>query len=153
MKIAILTFVATLIACVLAQAGTEGLPDCAKGCLGSSFGGCKLGDIACICSNKDYLGSIACCISDKCSDAEKKATIAFATSLCSSAGVTVPQEATCSTATGSASTATNTAASNGTSTRSSATQSVSAAATGGAQHLVGSGIGAAGAAMAALAFL
>jgi hypothetical protein len=62
---------------------------------GDLIAGCKQGDIACICSNKDFLDGIACCLVDDCDDASQKAAVDFARGLCTGAGVQVPNEIIC----------------------------------------------------------
>lgn len=62
---------------------------------GNAIAGCKNGNVKCICENEDFLNGIACCLTDTCDDAGKAAAVKFAQQICSTAGVTVPEEVTC----------------------------------------------------------
>ncbi|KAH9985006.1 hypothetical protein F4779DRAFT_322384 [Xylariaceae sp. FL0662B] len=101
--VAILSLVGLAVA-----ADTSQLPKCAQSCVtkfttGSNIGDCAQLDAKCICSDKDFLSDISCCIADVCSADEQAATIAFAVSFCRTQGVTdLPTTVTC------ASTASNT---------------------------------------------
>ncbi|OBT54843.1 hypothetical protein VE04_06035 [Pseudogymnoascus sp. 24MN13] len=61
---------------------------------GSSIAGCNNLNTNCICSNKDFLSNIACCLIDKCDEAGRDAAIAYAKSICATADppVEVPSE-------------------------------------------------------------
>ncbi|KAM0258366.1 hypothetical protein ACHAQJ_003841 [Trichoderma viride] len=89
-----LAFVATLAA---AQAG---IPSCATGCVtkfttGSSIAGCQQLDIACICKNSDFLDGIACCLTTACDAASQTQAVKYAQQICSSAGVSTPDQVVC----------------------------------------------------------
>jgi len=100
-----------------------GLPTCAQSCVtqftsGSNIGSCNSLDIACICSNSNFLGGIACCLAGACSPADQVAATNYAQSFCKISGVTdLPTAVSCtstaaSTGSGSAATgAPNTASS------------------------------------------
>ncbi|OCK98732.1 uncharacterized protein K441DRAFT_654025 [Cenococcum geophilum 1.58] len=79
----------------LAAAQLDGLPECAQSCVGSNFGSCQTLDIKCICSNKDLISNLSCCVSQACSADDTQKTITFASQLCSTYGITVPTIASC----------------------------------------------------------
>ncbi|KAK7424927.1 hypothetical protein QQX98_000203 [Neonectria punicea] len=62
---------------------------------GDGIAGCGQLDIKCICSNSDFLDGIACCLDDACDDSGKAAAVKYAQQICSSSGVTVPDEVVC----------------------------------------------------------
>lgn len=63
----------SLLAGLVSSDNIPGLPKCAGSCVtGDSFGGCKLSDIKCICSNKSYLAGLACCVSKSCDAADQE---------------------------------------------------------------------------------
>ncbi|KAF4976291.1 hypothetical protein FZEAL_7007 [Fusarium zealandicum] len=84
----------------LVAAQSEQLPSCAQPCVtkfttGDGIAGCSQLDIECICSNDGFLDEIACCLADAC-DAEGRAdAVTFASQICSTAGVDVPDEVVC----------------------------------------------------------
>lgn len=99
----VVTFYSTV---VVAQGGSlADLPRCAQGCVGTSISvpGCQGIDIRCICSNREWLQGVACCLQANCSAEEQANAVTFAGSLCSTAGVTVPNQVTCPSAAGGAS--------------------------------------------------
>ena len=51
----------------LATAQIPGLPNCAASCVNDSFGSCGSLDVGCICSNKELLAGLSCCVSKACS--------------------------------------------------------------------------------------
>ncbi|PNY29141.1 Uncharacterized protein TCAP_00941 [Tolypocladium capitatum] len=157
---------------VAAQDPLGSIPACARDCVaqfvtGSGIAGCKAADIACVCKNKDFLGSIACCLAKVCSQDDQNKTVQYATQLCNASGVQVPSKVVCSSsaspsgsatgsATGSASgsasgSATSTAAPKATGTATGASPASSS--TGAAVPVVGSAGGLAGAVLAMLAVL
>ncbi|KAJ5157519.1 Cell wall protein TIR3 [Penicillium canariense] len=78
---------ATLLATVAAQ-GLGDLPTCAQSCATSSIpANCGL-DIQCICADQSFLSDIACCVADKCSQADQETTLKVAKGICASGGVT-----------------------------------------------------------------
>lgn len=89
---------------------------CANKYLTGGIGNCG-SDAKCICSDKDFLSGIACCLAAPggCDVADQSSAIVFASQLCAAQGVTVPSAVTCtSTAasgSGSAAAATTTAGS------------------------------------------
>jgi hypothetical protein len=94
-----------LASAVVAQ-GTPELPSCAQQCanqfLVGGIGDCG-SDVKCICANKDFLGSIACCLAGACDQASQDQAVQFALGLCQGVGVTdLPSSVACTT--GSAST-------------------------------------------------
>ncbi|KAF7715483.1 Uncharacterized protein PECH_007038 [Penicillium ucsense] len=118
MKFTQFTLAAALLATVSAQ-GLDSLPDCSKSCANNAIpASCGL-DIKCICADKSFLSSIACCVADKCSQADQETTLKIARGICASGGVTdLPTAISCS-ATGAASgtsSGTKTATSTGTMT-------------------------------------
>ncbi|KOS16777.1 Cell wall protein 1 [Escovopsis weberi] len=82
---------------------TDGLPSCAKSCVNDYVGvgstsiiaGCKALDVACICSNSNFISDLSCCLSDACGEADQKAAVEFAAQICSSAGVKTPNQVVC----------------------------------------------------------
>lgn len=103
------------------------LPRCAQSCVtqytsGSTIGGCNSLDIACICSNNDFLSNIACCVARVCDQADQQATISYAQQLCALDGVTnLPTDASCSSSSSSSSSASS--ASSASSTKGTSTSS------------------------------
>jgi hypothetical protein len=68
------TLTAVALLSTLAAAQIPGLPSCAAGCVGSSFGSCSSLDVKCICSSTELLSGLSCCVSTACSveDQESK---------------------------------------------------------------------------------
>ncbi|KFZ13360.1 hypothetical protein V501_03746 [Pseudogymnoascus sp. VKM F-4519 (FW-2642)] len=104
------TAVIALAALISVTAAAGGVPDCAKPCVtqftsGSSIAGCNNLNTNCICSNKDFLSNIACCLIDKCDEAGRNAAIAYAKSICATADppVEVPSEVVCNSSSSSSS--------------------------------------------------
>ncbi|KAI0993863.1 hypothetical protein K3495_g14321 [Podosphaera aphanis] len=89
MKTNLLFIIASITALVLAQ---DGLPPCAQPCvskyLKEDLGSCSQFDIGCICSNKQFLGGIACCLQDSCSASDQDKAVKFALNLCQANKVT-----------------------------------------------------------------
>jgi hypothetical protein len=129
----------------LAAAQIPGLPTCATGCVGTSFGSCGNLDVKCICSNTELLSGLACCVSTACDAADQESelpileltvknetttnktclaeTIQFANSLCAGQGVNnLPQSATCA-----AGAASSTSAASGSSSSDSSASATSSA--------------------------
>ncbi|KIN02449.1 hypothetical protein OIDMADRAFT_18318 [Oidiodendron maius Zn] len=138
MKTATLTLAVALATGAVAQLGT--LPSCATTCLtqyttGGQIAGCNKIDIKCICSNKDFLSGIACCLASSCSPADQEAAVQYAESLCSTNGVTnLPPSVTCdstasSTPTSAASSSSQSSSTEATTTNASATSTGTTAAT------------------------
>jgi len=77
---------------------------------GSTIAGCNRIDAACICSNKDFLSGIACCLVDKCNAEDQQAATDYALAFCKANQVTgLPTAVSCaSTATASTGTPTST---------------------------------------------
>ncbi|KAG5664111.1 hypothetical protein KAF25_006696 [Fusarium avenaceum] len=77
------------------------LPTCAQPCVdkyttGGGVAGCGQLDIKCICSNKDFLSGIACCLEEKCDAEGRDTAVKYAKQICSSSGVTdLPDEVKC----------------------------------------------------------
>jgi hypothetical protein len=65
----------------VAQGGGFNLPTCANECatkfLQGGIGDCGR-DVKCICSNETFLGEIACCLTDVCSEEDQKKAVAAA---------------------------------------------------------------------------
>lgn len=91
---------------------------------GSSIAGCNSLNTNCICSNKDFLSNIACCLLDKCDETGRNDAIAYAKTICATADppVEVPDEVVCSTASSSGAAAATTSGSTGSSTTGGTTQ-------------------------------
>ncbi|KAF9761912.1 hypothetical protein IL306_003632 [Fusarium sp. DS 682] len=108
MKLSVFT---SVLLAGLVAAQQEKLPKCAQPCVdkyttGGGVAGCGQLDVKCICSNKDFLSGIACCLEDKCDSASKETAVKYAKQICSTAGVNdLPDQVTCNnnTASGSAS--------------------------------------------------
>ncbi|EAQ88302.1 predicted protein [Chaetomium globosum CBS 148.51] len=97
------------------DAGAFGLPECAASCatkfLQGGIGNCGK-DIECICRNDTFLGEIACCLADVCSEADQKAAVVAAAGICDAVGVSdLPTEVACATAASSTGPAASTTAS------------------------------------------
>ncbi|KAL7935379.1 hypothetical protein V8C35DRAFT_299307 [Trichoderma chlorosporum] len=78
----------------------SGIPACATGCVtkfttGTSIAGCQQLDIGCICKNADFLSGIACCLASACDKASQTQAVQYAKQICSSAGVSVPDQVVC----------------------------------------------------------
>ncbi|KKY38705.1 putative cfem domain-containing protein [Diaporthe ampelina] len=134
----------------LTVAQFNGLPTCAQGCAsqffsGGSYAGCGT-DPKCICANEDFIGNVACCLVGACSEADQQSALTFAQQICSANGVDVPDQVSCSTASGASATATGTPS--GSSSSGSATATAtgdSASATGDSASATSSGTTAAAA--------
>ncbi|KAI5466011.1 hypothetical protein BGZ63DRAFT_375080 [Mariannaea sp. PMI_226] len=117
----------------LVAAQSDKIPSCATSCIskyttGDGIAGCGQLDIKCICSNKDFLSGIACCLKDKCDASGQEAAVKYAKQICSSAGVTVPDQVTCNQDTSSESASASASGSQSAATKS-ASKSESASAT------------------------
>ncbi|KFY56194.1 hypothetical protein V497_06452 [Pseudogymnoascus sp. VKM F-4516 (FW-969)] len=100
--------VIALAALISVSSAAGGVPVCAKPCVdqfttGDAVAGCNKLNTNCICSNKDFLSNIACCLTDKCDDAGKTAAIAYAKVICATGDppVEVPDEVVCNSASSS----------------------------------------------------
>jgi hypothetical protein len=84
-------------------------------------------DVACICSNKDFLTNIACCLVGVCDQADQDAATTYAHQICASNGVTnLPPAVSCaSSVTSSTATATGSSTVSTTTSQASATTSAS----------------------------
>ncbi|KAL7900134.1 hypothetical protein HDV63DRAFT_370439 [Trichoderma sp. SZMC 28014] len=95
------SFVSLVFTAALAAAqDLSGLPSCASACVlkfttGSAIGGCQQLDIACICKNADFLNGIACCLAGACSKSDQDTAVSFAQQICSTAGVSTPDNVVC----------------------------------------------------------
>ncbi|KAG5999444.1 hypothetical protein E4U54_001847 [Claviceps lovelessii] len=90
------------------------IPKCAYGCVtsyitGNNVAGCAPADIACVCSNKEFLGGISCCLEKDCNKDDIQSTIQFAASLCNASGVKTPSQLVCDKNSASTSASTTTA--------------------------------------------
>ncbi|KAK4158084.1 hypothetical protein C8A00DRAFT_28982 [Chaetomidium leptoderma] len=99
-----------LASAVIAQ-GTPELPTCAQKCadgfLSGGIGNCG-NDPTCICSNKDFLSSISCCLVDACDAPAQSEAMVFASRLCRGFSVTdLPTAVVCASTTGAAATTTS----------------------------------------------
>ncbi|KAK4188427.1 hypothetical protein QBC35DRAFT_451245 [Podospora australis] len=99
MKVPAALFSLALATSVAAQ-GLE-LPTCAQGCanqyLRGGIGNCGT-DAKCICANREFIDSIACCLDGVCDAPAQTSAIVYASSLCSAFGVTtLPTAVICST--------------------------------------------------------
>ncbi|KAL2130669.1 hypothetical protein VTI74DRAFT_6109 [Chaetomium olivicolor] len=167
---------AALLTLALAGAAVaqNNLPPCAENCangfLTNGIGNCSNGDVACICKNKEFLGSIACCLAGVCSQADQNQAVGFASRLCVGVGVTdLPTAVSCTksatsthAATSSAAETPNTAATSAAATTRAQTTSNAAANTAtatttstnfGPRPTAAAGLGAIGGIMAAVALL
>ncbi|KAH7163134.1 hypothetical protein B0J13DRAFT_615730 [Dactylonectria estremocensis] len=121
------------LAAGLAAAQSGSTPKCANSCItkyttGDEIGGCASLDVACICSNDNFLDGIACCLDANCDADGKAAAVEFAQKICAAVDVTVPNEVVCKSTSTSASA--STAASASASTAASASASASASGSG-----------------------
>ncbi|PKS10624.1 hypothetical protein jhhlp_002379 [Lomentospora prolificans] len=87
-------------AALAADTPATSIPPCANDCItgattGTKIAGCNQGDIKCVCSNSNFLDSIACCLADACDADGLTAAVSFARALCGGAGVEVPEEVVC----------------------------------------------------------
>ncbi|KAH7364193.1 hypothetical protein BKA65DRAFT_131739 [Rhexocercosporidium sp. MPI-PUGE-AT-0058] len=94
MKFSLLAVASALASLTCAQV-SGGVPSCAQPCVnqfttggGSEIAGCNRIDVACICSNKDFLSNIACCLVDKCSVADQQKATEYALAFCKANQVT-----------------------------------------------------------------
>ncbi|RDA96088.1 hypothetical protein CP533_5775 [Ophiocordyceps camponoti-saundersi (nom. inval.)] len=132
----------TLVAGLVAAQDMNGIPSCAKDCVnksmtGSGVAGCGLADVSCICKNKEFLNSIACCVAKACKPDDQNKTIAVAKQLCSAAGVQVPDKVECVDKENKAATSVSSSSASATSTASAAASATSSAA---APALAGPGL-------------
>ncbi|KAG8166698.1 hypothetical protein KVR01_002387 [Diaporthe batatas] len=130
----------------LTVAQFQGLPTCAQGCAseffsGGSYAGCGT-DPKCICANQDFIGNVACCLVDACSEADQESALTFAKQICSANGVDVPDQVSCSTASAAGASATGTPTGSSNSGSATATGD-SASATGSSASATSSGTAAA----------
>lgn len=87
-----------------AQVDFSSIPPCAASCVaaaGLTAPGCQQGDIGCACRNESWIGGISCCLV-KCTPEEQSAAIQLAQTFCGTAGVTVPSEVSCPSASSAA---------------------------------------------------
>ncbi|KAK1688303.1 hypothetical protein BDP55DRAFT_726675 [Colletotrichum godetiae] len=96
-------FSAVIIALAGFAAAQDGLPTCAQGCVnqyttGSGIAGCSQIDVKCICSNSGFLDGIACCLAGACPEADQATAVKYAKNICTGAGVTVPDQVVCKSA-------------------------------------------------------
>ncbi|KAK3900270.1 hypothetical protein C8A05DRAFT_36107 [Staphylotrichum tortipilum] len=115
----------------IAAAQTPELPKCAQSCadkfLRGGIGNCG-SDPACICANKDFLGSIACCLAGVCDGPSQTQAVGFAANLCKGFGVTdLPTAVACSTASNTGAATTGSSSSSAAAATTAASSSSSAA--------------------------
>ncbi|KAK4241965.1 hypothetical protein C8A03DRAFT_29860 [Achaetomium macrosporum] len=158
---------AALVSLALAGAAVaQELPSCAQSCanqfLTGGIGNCG-SDPKCICADKGFLGSIACCLTGVCDQAAQSSAVSYAASLCSAFGVTdLPTAVSCT----STAAATTTGSASGTSSGSSsptqtstgtaasaATNSPNTSSNLGPRPTAAAGLGAIGGIVAAVALL
>merc|ERR1712093_448198 len=91
----LLAVASALVSLTIAQGVSGSIPSCAQPCLnqftsngGSTIAGCNRIDAACICSNKDFLSGIACCLVDKCNAEDQQAATDYALAFCKANQVT-----------------------------------------------------------------
>lgn len=132
------SFVALALATGFAAAQLDQLdkiPKCAYSCVtsyisGTDIAGCKPADIACVCSNKNFLSGISCCLEKDCNKDDIQSTIKFASGICNASGVKTPTELVCNKDSASSSgTAAPTATQSGSGAASSAASATSSGAT------------------------
>ncbi|PHH87348.1 hypothetical protein CDD83_8993 [Cordyceps sp. RAO-2017] len=126
-----LVVVAATASLAAAQDQLDGMPACARDCVakyttGSTVGKCKMGDIACICGNKDFLNSIACCLTGVCSQQDLDKTLKIAKQLCNASGVQVPDKVECNKQAAASSSGSATTSPTGTANRASASSTAAA---------------------------
>jgi hypothetical protein len=113
MKVPAALLTLALAGAAVAQDGGFDLPECANACatkfLQGGIGNCGK-DIECICKNDTFLGEIACCLVDGCSEEDQKKAVAAAADICDAVGVKgLPTEVACATASAASTTASGTA--------------------------------------------
>ncbi|XWX00204.1 hypothetical protein V2A60_008224 [Cordyceps javanica] len=132
----IIALVAAATSLVAAQNNPlNDIPKCAQDCVGkflsgSSIAGCSLLDYKCVCSNKEFLNEIACCLAPVCDDKGKSDTIALANKLCKAFDVDLPTAVTCNTAATATPTSTGSSGSASATSSSDAGKTTSAASSG-----------------------
>ncbi|KAG5922893.1 hypothetical protein E4U42_005166 [Claviceps africana] len=89
-----------LVAAQSASPQLDKIPKCAYNCVssyitGSNIAGCAPADIACVCSNKDFLSGISCCLEKDCGKDDIQSTIQFAAGICNASGVKTPSTLVC----------------------------------------------------------
>ncbi|KAK3292192.1 uncharacterized protein B0H64DRAFT_445148 [Chaetomium fimeti] len=99
-------FLLALAGAAVAQEGGFGLPTCANDCatqfLQGGIGDCGR-DVGCICRNDTFLGEIACCLTDACSEEDQAKAVAAAANICEAVGVSgLPTSVACATASSAA---------------------------------------------------
>ncbi|KAI9821600.1 MAG: hypothetical protein M1832_003274 [Thelocarpon impressellum] len=163
MKLSLNLAVLGLSALAAAQVNLSDLPTCAQGCVGSSVNvpGCSNLDIKCICSNSGYLRDLSCCISKACPQSDQSGAIKFASSLCATVGVSVPDKVTCDGASSSGSSSASSSSTSSTSSSSTGSSDATASAAivgsattanaAAATNALGNGMGLAGAVAAVAA--
>ncbi|KAK4130077.1 hypothetical protein BT67DRAFT_446044 [Trichocladium antarcticum] len=152
---------AVFLSLSLVGAAVAAIPPCAQPCADSFMQG-GIGDcgsnVKCICSNKQFLSEIACCIAPVCNAAEQTEAVNFASQLCKGAGVTdLPTAVSCTTSAAKTSSPATTAAVT-TGAESAATTAPSSASSTessnyGPRPTAAAGLGAIGGIMAAVALL
>ncbi|KAM3528256.1 hypothetical protein NHJ13051_002519 [Beauveria bassiana] len=133
-------FVISLLAAaslVAAQNPLNDIPECAKDCVGqnlsgNSIAGCSQLDYKCVCSNKDFINKIACCLAPVCDDKGKADTIALANRLCKAFNVDLPTAVVCNTGASASSTAASTGSATSSSNASRTTDASTSAGSNGA---------------------
>ncbi|KAM0305547.1 hypothetical protein HYE67_008527 [Fusarium culmorum] len=129
MKLSVFT---SVVLAGLVAAQQEKLPKCAQPCVdqyttGGGVAGCGQLDIKCICSNKNFLSGIACCLEKECDAQGKETAVKYAKQICATAGVTdLPDDVTCDKSAASSGTASGTATGATTPTSSDSTNTASA---------------------------
>lgn len=121
---------------------------------GNGIAGCKAGDVVCVCSNDQFLSSIACCVAGTCDEADQEKTANYAMQLCRAAGVTVPDKVECTSTSAAASgtaSASATSSSSGSNSAGSAASTPATSTAAAAPAAAGSVGGLAGAVLALLA--
>jgi len=170
MKVPALVF-SVLLAAGISIAQMPLLPDCAQSCatdaLTKGIGNCGT-DPKCICENKGFLDSIACCVEDRCDEAGKSSAITYATALCAANDVhDIPTTISCSTGAKPTTTTTSTPTGSGTAAADSSTITSAASSSGtdepapststsgnhGPRQTAAAGLGAIGGIVAAVAML
>lgn len=95
MKVILLLLAAAFGTLCSAQGlGLNNLPDCAKPCAATLPAKCGI-SVQCICSDKDWITGISCCVKQKCPAADQQKTIEVAQQVCDTANVKLPTAAAC----------------------------------------------------------
>ncbi|EPE35955.1 hypothetical protein GLAREA_05293 [Glarea lozoyensis ATCC 20868] len=120
MKTSASSILLALAALATAQDLPPDLPSCVQVCAQpyfvtssgyTTFAGCDVRNVACVCANKQFISEISCCISKSCSAGDQKAAADFGGNLCSQVSLPgtppLPSIASCAAGNGTSATSTS----------------------------------------------